>query len=200
MHNFPYFIIIILFSDELYSFRTVAKRFSPVAVDISTTNRESTQLKKTTHTRSTVYEGTAVFSTEETFQTIQINTNFLLAGLGAVLIMMLFTMSIELRFSKRKLSAHLKSKVNQTCNETTNRPHHGSLHEMNEHNDTVYNGIDECIELMQPKFSNETGDSEHNLFPLCSNETYFIETKDDDIGAPKNGLKVLLFTESTYHM
>lgn len=71
---------------------------------------------------------------------------------------------------------------------------------MNEHNDNVYNEIDECIELMQPTFLNEGGDSEHNLDPLYSNETHFIEKRDDDIGAPKNGLKVLLFTESTCHM
>lgn len=114
--------------------------------------------------------------------------------------MLLFIMSIELRFSKRKLSAHLKRKFSQSCNETTNRPHHGSFDEMNEHNDTVYNEIDECIELMQPTFLNEAGDSEHHLDPLYSNETHFIETRDDDIGAPKNGLKVLLFTESTCHI
>lgn len=66
---------------------------------------------------------------------------------------------------------------------------------MNEHNDTVYNEIDECIEMMQPKFLNEAGDSEHNIDPLYSNETHFIETKHD-IGAPKNSPKVLLFTES----
>lgn len=182
---------------KLNSSRAVEKRFSLVAKDISTMNRESTQFKKTTQTRSTVHEGNAVFSTEETLQTIQINNDFLLAGLGAVLLVLLFIMSIELRFAKRK-SAHLKRNVNQRCNETTNQPHDGSFDNINEHNDTVYNGI-ECIELMQPNSSSEAGDSVHNLGPVYSKETSFIEKKDDDVGAPKNGLKVhvLLFTKST---
>lgn len=195
MHNLPYFLRYFLLSEILNSSRAVEKRFSPFAKDISTMNRESTQFKKTIQTRSTVHGGNAVLTTEETLQTIQINNDFLLAGLGAVLLMLLFIMSIELQFAKRKL-AHLKRNVNQRCNETTNQPLDGSFDEINEQNDTVYNEM-EFIELMQPKSSSEAGDSAHNLDPVYSKETSFIEKKDDDVDAPKNGLEVLLFTKST---
>lgn len=98
-------------------------------------------------------------------QKSELNTNYLLAGVGAVIFMILFVIVIEIRRiskpSKRKPLLLPKRHENQTCDETFKRlPNGSSLTYLNktsskqsnhfsQHMDSVYHEIDESVELMQ---------------------------------------------------
>lgn len=95
-------------------------------------------------------------------QKSELNTNYLLAGVGAVIFMILFVIVIEIRRiskpSKRKPLLLPKRHENQTCDETFKRLPNGSSltylnktssKQSNHFSQHMYHEIDESVELMQ---------------------------------------------------
>lgn len=138
-----------------------------------------------------------LFSKEAPFQQNQINTNYLLAGAGAVIFMLLIIIVLETRrktkSSKRNSLYQQKSTENQTSDETFKRPpnDHSKKHlnitssKQSKHfyqpMDPVYHEIDESMELMQIPASTETAMEfgDHNL-PQYISTTQSISQKDND--------------------
>lgn len=138
-----------------------------------------------------------VFSKETPFQKNEINTNYLLAGAGAIIFMLLIIIVIQAsRKSKsvKRSSLHQhKITENQTGNETFKRPPNDhsekylNINSSKQSNhfyqpiDSVYHEIDESVELMQIPTSTETvmefGD--YNL-PKSINNPINV-TKNDDL-------------------
>lgn len=105
------------------------------------------------------------FSRGTPLQKSELYTNYLLAGVGAVIFMVLFMIVIEIRRKskppKRKPLLLTRTYENQTCDETFKRLPNGSSitylnktsskqsNHFSQHMDPVYHEIDESVELMQ---------------------------------------------------
>lgn len=138
-------------------------------------------------------------SKETPFQQNQINTNYLLAGAGAVIFMLLIIIVIQTsrksKSSKRNSSHQHKSIENQTCDETFKRsPNDHSKTYLNltsskqskhlyQPMDPVYHEIDESVELMQIQASTETAMEfgDHNP-PKCNKNPINV-TENEDLNA-----------------
>lgn len=147
------------------------------------------------------------FSKETPFQKNDINTNYLLAGAGAVIFMLLIIIVIQTsrksKSAKRNSLHQHKSTENQTCDETFKRhPNDHSEKYLNitsskqskhfyQPMDPVYQEIDESVELMQIPASTETAMEfgDHNL-PKCIKNPINV-TKNDDLYAQTSKSYVL---------
>lgn len=139
------------------------------------------------------------FSKETPFQKNEINTNYLLAGAGAVIFMLLIIIVIQTsrksKSSKRNSLHQHKSIENQACDETFKRsPNDHSKKYLNltsskqskhvyQPMDPVYHEIDESVELMPIPASTETAMEfgDHNL-PKCNKNPINV-TENDDLNA-----------------
>lgn len=128
------------------------------------------------------------FSKETPLQKSEINTNYLLAGSGAVIFMLFVVIVIEsIRRSKSVKRNH------ETCDKPLRQPPNGhnkkywnisSSKQPNQHMDSVYQEIDEFVELMpipaSTEKTNELGD--HSL-SKCINNSISNVTEHDDLNA-----------------
>lgn len=130
-----------------------------------------------------------LFSRETPLQKDEINTNYLLAGAGAVIFMLLFMIVIEImrkpKSPKRKSLLLPERNENQTCVETFKQPPNASSKEylnitsskqsnhFYKHMDPVYHEIDESMELMQNPASTDlsTVFGDRNLAKFINNLT-----------------------------
>lgn len=143
------------------------------------------------------------FSKEMPYQKNEINTNYLLAGAGAVIFMLLIIIVIQTsrksKSAKRNSLHQHKNTDNQACDETLKRP-------PNDHSDNylnrtsfiqsmhfyqpmehVYQEIDESVELMPIPKSTE---------PETEFRDYNLVTKNDELNAQTRKSVVLSSTES----
>lgn len=132
------------------------------------------------------------FSRGTPLQKSELYTNYLLAGVGAVIFMVLFMIVIEIRRKskppKRKPLLLTRTHENQTCDETFKRlPNSSSKTNLNivsskqsnffsQHMDPVYYEINESVEVIQI----QAGD--RNL-PKCINNSSRNVQKSDDFNA-----------------
>lgn len=138
------------------------------------------------------------FSKETPFQQNQINTNYLLAGAGAIIFMLLIIIVIQTikksKSANRNSSHKHKSTEKQTCDEALNRPPNGHKMYLNltpskqskqfyQPMDPVYHEIDESVELMQiPASTDTTMEFGDQNLPKCICNTINV-TKNDDFKA-----------------
>lgn len=145
------------------------------------------------------------FSKETPLQKSDINSNYLLAGSGTVIFVLLIVIVIQT--TRKSTSA---KKKHQTCDETLKRlPNSQSEKYLNitsstqsthfyQHMDSVYQEIDESVELVQIPTSIETAIEfgEHSL-SKCINKSVSNVTGHDDLNAQTSELYVLPSVEST---
>lgn len=139
------------------------------------------------------------FSKETPFQQNQINTNYLLAGAGAIIFMLLIIIVIQTikksKSANRNSSHKHKSTEKQTCDEALNRPPNGhkkmylnltpskQSKQFYQPMDPVYHEIDESVELMQiPASTDTTMEFGDQNLPKCICNTINV-TKNDDFKA-----------------
>lgn len=154
------------------------------------------------------------FSRETPLQKSELNTYYLLAGVGAVIFMVLFMIVIEIRRKpkppKRKPLLLSKRHENQTCDENFKRHPNGSSkrylnktsseqpNHVSQYMDPVYHEMDESVELMQIPASTDIpiafGGS--NLSKFINNSTRNVPPKDY-LNAQTSESHVLPTTEST---
>lgn len=110
-------MILLPFAERVYSLRTTEVKDRSV--------EENTQIMQSTSRISLFSEINTkhpFFSRETPLQKSELNTNYLLAGVGAVIFMVLFMIVIEIRRKsktpKRKPLLFPKRHENQTCDET----------------------------------------------------------------------------------
>lgn len=136
------------------------------------------------------------FSRGTPLQKSELYTNYLLAGVGAVIFMVLFMIVIEIRRKskppKRKPLLLTRTHENQTCDETFKRlPNSSSKTNLNiafskqsnffsQHIDPVYYEIHESVEVIQFQASTASGD--RNL-PKCINNSSRNVRRSDDFNA-----------------
>lgn len=154
------------------------------------------------------------FSKETPLQKSEINTNYLLAGSGAVIFMLLIIIVIQTsrksKSAKRKSLLQHKCNENQTDDETFKPPPDGdskkylnltSFKQPNhvyKHMDSVYHEIDESVELMPiPASTGTTTEFGYHNLPKCINNPINV-TKNDEINAQTSEPYVLPSTESIY--
>lgn len=148
-----------------------------------------------------------VFSKETPFQKNEINTNYLLAGAGIVIFMLLIIIVIQTsrksKSAKRNSLHQHKITENQTCDETFKRPPNDrsekylniTSSKQSKHFyqpiDPVYQEIDESVELMQIPTSTERAMEfrDYNL-PKSINNSINV-TKNDDLNAQTSKSYVL---------
>lgn len=152
-----------------------------------------------------------ILSRETHLQKVELNTNNLLAGVGAVIFMLLFIIGIEMRRKTKPPKRFLpKRNENQTCDETFKRPQSGSSkvylnitssklsNDFYQHMDPVYHEIDEYMELMQIPASIEIPTVlGHRSLPTFNNNSTRNVPKNDDLNAQTSESYVLPSTEST---
>lgn len=140
-----------------------------------------------------------LFSKETPFQQNEINTNYLLAGAGAVIFMLLIILVIQTsrksKLSKRNSLHQQKSTENQTCDDHSKKYLNITSSKQSKHfyqpMDPVYHEIDESVELMQIPAATETAMEfeDHNL-PKSINNPFNV-TKNDDLNAQTSKSYVL---------
>lgn len=194
-------------ADSVYSKRT------PEIIDGFV--EENGQLLKSTNTMFLFTETNTkdqLFSKETPIQKSEINTNYLLAGAGAVIFMLLIIIVIQTsrksKSAKRKSLLQHKCNENQTCDETFNTPPNGdskkyfnltSFKQPNhvyQHMDSVYHEIDESMELMPiPASTDTTTEFEDHNLPKCINNPINV-TKNDELNAQTSESYAIPSTES----
>lgn len=147
------------------------------------------------------------FSKETPLHKSDINSNYLLAGSGTVIFVLLIVIVIQT--TRKSTSA---KKKHQTCDETFKRlPNSHSKKYLNipssstqsnhfyQQMDSVYQEIDESVELVQIPTSTETAIEfgEHSL-SKCHNKSVSNVTEHDDLNAQTSELYVLPSAESMY--
>lgn len=154
------------------------------------TVEENTQRLYSTSTISLFSETNTInqlFSKETPLQNSETNTNYLLAGAGAIIFMLLFIIvkqtSRKSKSDKRTSLVQHKSNEIQTCDETFNRPPNrqgrkyftvASYKQSNhfyQHMDPVYHEIDESMEMTQIPASTGTANEfkDQNLLRCLNN-------------------------------
>lgn len=141
---------------------------------------------KETYTSSVIPEINTILTKEKPEQKNGINANYLTVGVGAIISMLLFVITIQLckniQSAKRKKSPEHKGYCSQVGDESSNRlqqagdeeykttPLSKQKSQVMQKMDDVYHQIDECMELVQTTaFSN-------------TNEPTFIDKEKDDLG------------------
>lgn len=137
------------------------------------------------------------FSKETPLQKSEINTNYLLAGSGAIIFILLIIIAIQTsrmsKSAKRKTLLQHKCNGNLTCDETFKEPPNDhskkyfnitSSNQSNhvyQHMDPVYHEIDESVELMPIPASTDTPTEfgDHNLTNFINNPINV--TKNDEL-------------------
>lgn len=170
---------------------------------------ENNQLMETTSTISLFSDSNTkinFFSKEIPLQKSEINTYYLLAGSGAVIFMLLIIIVIQtIKKSKSAKTAH------QACDETFKRPPNDnnkkylnitsskqSSHFI-QRMDSVYQEIDESVELMPIPVSTDTSNELRDRgLSKCIHNSVSNATEHDDINAQMSELYVLPSTESAY--
>lgn len=145
-------------------------------------------------------------SKETPLQKSDINSNYLLAGSGTVIFVLLIVIVIQT--TRKSTSA---KKKHQACDDTFKRlPNSHSKKYLNitsstqsnhfyQQMDSVYQEIDESVELVQIPTSTETAIEfgEHSLLK-CINKSVSNVTEHDDLNAQTSELYVLPSAESMY--
>lgn len=145
------------------------------------------------------------FNEETPLQKSEINTHYLLAGSGAVIFMLLIIIVIQtIRKSKSDKRRH------QTCDETFKRPPNGhrmkylnitSSKQSNhfyQHMDSVYQEIDESVELMPiPASADTTNELGDHSYLKCVNNSISNVEEHEDLNAQTSESYILPSTEST---
>lgn len=187
MHMINNYRCFLLLADRVNSLQI------PVIIDRSV--EEKSQFIESTSTISFLSETEEqIFSKETSMQKREINTNYLLAGAGAVIFLLLFIIVIQTcrksKSAKRKSLLQYKCNENQTGDETFKRPPNGSSenylnitsskqsNHVYQQMDHLYHEIDESMEVMQMQPSTDTATEfgDHNL-PHCINNPINV-TKD----------------------
>lgn len=182
-------MILLPFAERVYSLRTTEVKDRSV--------EENTQIMQSTSRISLFSEINTkhpFFSRGTPLQKSELYTNYLLAGVGAVIFMVLFMIVIEIRRKsktpKRKPLLFPKRHENQTCDKTFKRPPNGinkiylnktstkQSNHFSQHIDPVYHEIDESVELMQIPASADlpTAFEDRNL-PKFNNSTRNVPPK-----------------------
>lgn len=130
-----------------------------------------------------------IFSKETPLQKSEINTNYLLAGSGAIIVILLIIIAIQT--SRKSNSTKRKSLLQQKCNENLtwdetfegppndhskkyfNITSSNQSNHVYQHMDPVYHEIDESVELMPIPASTDTTTEfgDHNLPDFINNPT-----------------------------
>lgn len=139
------------------------------------------------------------FSRGTPLQKSELYTNYLLAGVGAVIFMVLFMIVIEIRKKskprKRKPLLLTKKHENQTCDETFKRlPNGSSKTNLNivsskqsnhfpQYMDPVYYEIDESVKVIQIQATTDipTASGDRNLPKCINNSSRNVRRSDDTI-------------------
>lgn len=184
--SIKYFVFLSHLADSVYSTQT------PGIIDRSVEgNSQSMETTITTSLSSETNTKNHIINKETTLQKSKINTNYLLAGSGAVIFMLFVVIVIQsIRKSKSVKRKH------ETGDEPFRQPPNGhnkkywnitSSKQSNhfyQHVDSVYQEIDESVELMpipaSTEKTNELGD--HNL-SKCINNSISNVTEHDDLNA-----------------
>lgn len=146
---------------------------------------------------SEIYTKHPFFSRGTPLQKSELYTNYLLAGVGAVIFMVLFMIVIEIRRKskppKRKPLLLTRTHENQTCDETFKRLSNGSSKTnlnivsskqsnfFSQYMDPVYYEIDESVEVMQIQASTDipTASGDRNLPKCINNASRNVQRSDD---------------------
>lgn len=184
-------MILLPFAERVYSLRTTEVKDRSV--------EENTKIMQSTSRISLFSEINTkhpFFSRGTPLQKSELNTNYLLAGVGVVIFMVLFMIVIEIRRKskppKRKPLLLPKRHENQTCDETFQRPPNGTSNRcvnktsskhsnhFSQYTDPVYHEIDESVELMQIPASSDipTAFGDRNLPKFINNSTRNVPQKD----------------------
>lgn len=168
---------------------------------------ENSQFMESTNTISLFSETSTKnnFSSKETpLQKSELNTNYLLAGSGAVIFVLLVIILIQIcKSAKKKSSLQHKGDENQSCDETSNgSPKVHSKKYFNiisskqsnhvyQHVDPMYHEIDESVELMPISASTDTTTEcgDHNLPKYINNPNNV--TENDYLNAQTSKSHVL---------
>lgn len=152
---------------------------------------------KETYTNSEISEINTILIKEKPEQMSGMNVNYLTVGVGAIISMLLFVITIQLcknsKFAKRKKSTEEKGYCSQVGYESSIQIQHSgdgeyktiSLSHLNgqfmQNTDHVYHQIDECMELVQTMaFSNIASDFKSDM--LEANEPTYPDKGMDDLG------------------
>lgn len=153
---------------------------------------------KETYTSSEISKINTIIIKEKPEQKSVINANYLTVGVGALIVMLLFIITIQLckhsKSAKRKKSTEQKEFCSQVSYESSIQIQHSgdgeyktnSLSHQNgqfmQTTDHVYHQIDECMELVKTTaFSNTASDFDNDIVML-ENEPTFLDKEKDDLG------------------